>query len=225
MKNKMKKLISATLLTALFTSISVLAAGEKIYFTGPGNAVAPGSQVSISVQLDTDISINALDLEVGYPKDTLEFLDFNNENSIIDIWQTKPAILPNGNIGFSGGIIKSFSGTKGLIGKLSFSAKTEGSPKLSLPKSDIYLADGQGTKMSAPTLNLIFSIKDNGQIVVSPVVPFKSTPADIEIEKQLETLKAEGSRRTLIYWSGAGALVVLSGILMYNKRKRRQQLK
>src|SRR3989344_5565667 len=213
MKNKMKKLISATLLTALFTSISVLAAGEKIYFTGPGNAVAPGSQVSISVQLDTDISINALDLEVGYPKDTLEFLDFNNENSIIDIWQTKPAILPNGNIGFSGGIIKSFSGTKGLIGKLS------------LPKSDIYLADGQGTKMSAPTLNLIFSIKDNGQIVVSPVVPFKSTPADIEIEKQLETLKAEGSRRTLIYWSGAGALVVLSGILMYNKRKRRQQLK
>lgn len=134
---------------------------SQIYFEGPSEAITPESDFTVNVLVDAKEPVNALDLEISYPKDKLKFLTFDNTDSIVDIWQAKPALLPDGNIVLTGGIFKSFAGEKGLIIKLSFRALNTGQSKLFFAKSSLYIADGKGTKLSMSSLTSTISITEN----------------------------------------------------------------
>jgi len=220
----MKKLFYLfILLSMLLMSEGVVsAATAQIYLTGPTGALAPGSILTAGVYLDTDTAINALDLEVSFPKARLESLDFDNTNSIVDIWQNSPRILPNGNISLSGGLLRSWSGKKGLIMKLQFKVLGAGSVKLSFEKSNLYLADGQGTLLNIQPSSLTFQIKENAPVVSVPVVPFQSTPSDITIQNELQVYKSNILLKRTIFWFLGIIIIVFAGIWVYNKRKRNQ---
>ena len=62
-----------------------------LFFWIPVSVMAPQSEFIVSVLVDTTTSINAVDLQVLYPADKLEFLSFNDAQSIISFWQNRPA--------------------------------------------------------------------------------------------------------------------------------------
>ena len=151
---------------------------SSIYFVEPNIAVAPGSDFSIDVLLDATEPINAIDLEIIYPKDKLKFLNFDNTHSIVNIWQESPALFSDGNIHLVGGIFKSFTGEKGLVIKLVFRALEIGQPELSFVKNNIYLADGKGTKLLVDTLISNISITKNATVTILPSLDIEKTPDD-----------------------------------------------
>ena len=144
---KNKKSLAGIILFLSFFAFGSIAFSQnsttsKIYFKGPTGDLAPGSEFTVGVLLDTMDPINAFDLEISYPKDKLEFLSFDNTASIVNIWQPAPVLLPNGNLGLTGGIIKAWSDKAGLLIKISFRALNSGSPKLSFAKNNLYIPGG-----------------------------------------------------------------------------------
>ncbi len=169
------KIFSTILFCALFFISSNCFAknGSMVYFTGPGTT-SVGSTFSINVSLDAAEPINALNLEIVYPKDKFKFLGFDNTHSIVNIWQPTPTLNSFGNIAMAGGMFKSFVGTDGLIIKLSFKTLAGGDAKFSFAKNEAYLADGKGTKI--PLANSIFSLH-----VGESIAPSATTPDDTVI--------------------------------------------
>lgn len=153
------------LLFLVFGVVSWAMDGSQVYLAGPTTAFAPLSDFSVSVLLDATQPINALDLEIIYPKDKLKFLSSNNTGSIVDIWQTPPVLLSNGHIRLVGGIFKSFLRENGLITKLSFKALNTGQPQLSFAQSNVYVADGKGTKLSLNAPAATFFIAENAPLL------------------------------------------------------------
>lgn len=224
----MKKLIIIILFLTFFTSSHVSLGAPKVvanqvFIKGPTSALAPGSEFTVSVLVDVENPINAFDLEVTYEKDKLEFLNSDNTDSIVDIWQSPPSILPNGNIGFGGGILKAFHGERGLIIKLSFKALRPGEPKMTFVKNNLYIADGKGTEISASAVNFSLSVKESGKVVSTPTTPFKPTESDIIIKQELETFKSnlfwERISTPLLYF--VGIIFVILVFTVYNKFRRK----
>ena len=221
----MKKLILFILLFIFFaSSVKVFAVeNSKVYFSGPNFSIAPESEFLISVLLDAKDPINAFDLEIIYPPDKLKFLGFDNTNSIVDIWQAPPSVLPNGNLKLSGGIIKAFSGNVGLIIKLSFQALNPSESSISFVKSNLYIADGKGTEVKTNPETFSVSVKENGKIIFSPTVPFQNTPTDILIKQELKTFKSDMLWKRIFtpLFIFTGILFVICALAVYNKLKRK----
>lgn len=170
-------------LAFLFSGIPVQGAtAPKFFLESPSIKMSASSEFNVSVYLKTETLANALDIEISYPEDKLEFLDFNNARSIVDLWQAKPSLLANGNIGFSGGIIKSWSGDRGLIVNLSFRALSNGEAKLSFAKKDLYLADGRGTKISTDFSSAVVVISENSTPIKIEENTGDKTPPDLLLQ-------------------------------------------
>jgi hypothetical protein len=145
-----------------------MATSSKVYFKLPSSSITPKSEFIVDVLLDTDTSINAVDLQIFYSSDKLKFLGFNNTGSIVDIWQGGPTLLRSGHIELTGGVLKSFSGIGGKIISMSFRANDIGEVKLFFERNNLYLANGQGTKILADISSLAMTIVENGIKTVLP---------------------------------------------------------
>lgn len=181
-------------------SHSALALGPKAYMTGPVGVIAPRSEFNVSVYIDAVDPVNAVDMEIKFPKDKLQFLKSNDAGSLIDLWQTKAAVLPNGNIGFSGGIMRSFTGNHGLLLTLSFKALTSGNPEISFVTKNIFLANGEGTKVSLPSTSLTASVQEGVKVVA--IVPTQTETEDSTVpELTLTTVENPADGVTLIVFN------------------------
>lgn len=222
--NKKIKLLVGFLVLTSFIFVSPAGAQQsnaKVYLSGPDFALAPESKFLVNVFLDSREVINAFDLEIIYPKDKLKFLSFDNTQSIVDIWHSTPDVSESGHIKLGGGMLQGWSGTKGLLIKISFKALLPSTPEFSFLKTNLYLADGEGTEVKALGVPNKFTVKEEGKVVSTPAVPFKDTPSDIIIKKELETYKKEVFKRTMT----TPIILVVSLIFViclyavYNKRK------
>jgi hypothetical protein len=221
----MRKFILFILLFTFIVSSDSISASEnsKLYFKSPEVNFAPGSEIVVGVFLDSTAPINAFDLVVNYPEDKLEFLNSDNTGSIVNIWQTKPSLTEDGKVSFSGGILKAFSGTRGFIINLSFRVLEEGKATLIFTKSDLYLANGKGTKIEPLLSDLSLEAKKNSAVVSTPITPFQDTKENIIIEQELENYESN------IYFTSITlpllVLVILIFVILalavYNKRKRK----
>lgn len=124
----------------------------------------------------------------------------------------------------SGGLIKPFSGKKGSVIKLLFKSLSQGKTEtssLSFQKSDLYLFDGKGTKITASSQNFSLQVAENGKVLSADSIPFVSTPSDIVIEEGVKDYKSH------VFWKNA--IIILALILffafiiiwVYNKRRRK----
>lgn len=227
-KLKVNRKFSISVLVLFFLLAGSTVFGQttqtKILFKGPTTTIAPQSEFPVSILISSKDPINAFDLEVTYPKDKLEFLDFDNTGSIVNIWQPRPEVLPSGNLRISGGIIKGFTGENGLILKLSFKALNSNTSQISFVKSNIYLADGKATELNLGSAPFSIAVKESGTPIFAPIVPFQSTPSDILIQAELETYKKD------VFWQKMFTPMLILGIsifvilifAVYNKRKRKQ---
>ncbi len=145
----------------LFLSVSsVFAENNSAYITAPllqNMSIAAGSNFEADVMINEQNSVNAFDFIINYPKDKAQFLSVDKTNSIADIW-TNSYSNSSGQIFLSGGISKSFSGKRGLIAGLRFKAINPGNLSISFSQSNVYAADGLGTKIKIESTPILLSV-------------------------------------------------------------------
>ncbi len=171
----------------LFWGSSTYAALPQIYLESSSGVVST-TQFTVTVFLDTKDQINALDVKLLYPQDTLTFIDADIQGSVVDIWPISPKAETAGQIIFTGGLFKPFSGTHGLLVRLHFQAKEKESAsvaQLLIIENNLYLANGLGTKIVAETTPLSLTLLGESAVagesaVQQPEKTEDSTPPILE---------------------------------------------
>lgn len=126
---------------------------EPVRFYVESNAaqVAPESEIIINVYIDSATPVNAFEIELFYPQSLLKPVLLKDGNSIVDLWQKRQWEAGDGAIQLSGGMIKPFSGKRGIIAELRFKALSEGAAQISFSGAKAYYADGSGTGAQVKT--------------------------------------------------------------------------
>ena len=155
----------------------------RLYFTTSALTVQPGQSVSMNLLLDTTTPVNMLDLSLSYPTTLLTPTAFADQNSIIDLWQTKDWNSGTGAIILTGGVSNSFSGTHGVVATVTFKALAKGTASVSVASSNVYTADGDGTPAAVTTSTMTVSIATpiETKTIETPVVP--ATPTTTATQK------------------------------------------
>jgi hypothetical protein len=146
---------------------TVFASTTQVYLKTSEASILDNSDFIVDVYVDTSEQINALDLEISYSPNTIEFIKSTISNSIVSFWQGGDVLSSKGRIHLAGGIFPKFSGTGGLISTLHFKALGVGKTKLSFEQNDLYLADGKGTRLkvfSSPFEINVIENKNNSVI-------------------------------------------------------------
>ncbi|MBP6856429.1 MAG: hypothetical protein KBC42_01345 [Candidatus Pacebacteria bacterium] len=144
---------------------------SEIYFSSPTQHFKTGDKIYFDIFLDTEgKNTNAVEAEIIFPSEFLEFVDYFDTGSIINGWVETPAL--NGNsIRFAGIAAGGFSGlidpvtnsvSSGRVTRLVFVAKSEGKGSLTFTSADTFLNDGLGTRGVTKTLPYEFMISNEG---------------------------------------------------------------
>ena len=154
-----------------------------LYFEPSSFELKSGQTFILKIEISTQKDcINAVKINLKFPKDLLIAKDFSDGDSILTLWPESPLIdQEKGEISFTGGIPKGYCEDKGLLGKVIFQAKEvsqkiEGKIKF-LDNSLVLLNDGFGSKAKLEKKDFVFSL----------------LPEKVEIPKDVwqETLKKD----------------------------------
>lgn len=157
----MKKIIVTIILSFLFAASSAQAG--SLYFSSNNNEIKTGGFFETSLSIDyPEADINAVEGRVYFPKDLLEFVDYKENNSIVNFWIEKPE-LKGDHVRFSGIIPGGYIG-QGNLFELIFRAKKSGQGNLRIEDFKILLNDGLGTQASVDTNVLGFNISDSASV-------------------------------------------------------------
>jgi hypothetical protein len=106
----MQKFIKIFLITLLLLICPYFAKASTLYIDPSESQYGPGDSFPIDIKLNNEgACINALDVNLEFPKDNLRLTDFIIGDSIINFWIEKPekedleAVNKNGILNFSGG--------------------------------------------------------------------------------------------------------------------------
>ena len=145
--NKISLLITLIIAAGIFSYTSVHAA--EIFFGSTGREIGVGQMVEIGVFLNThNDSINAIEGEVDFPIDMLDFSQFHDGNSIISLWVDKPRMDTQGKIMFSGIVPGGYQGDKGMLFSFVAQVKKKGEIKVVSSHETVLRSDGVGTAVS-----------------------------------------------------------------------------
>lgn len=180
--------ISILSIGLLPTSLFAVETNPQVYFQAAVNKVPPNGEFIVRVLVNTPQPVNAVDIGISYSSEIIELISFNNGKSIIDFWSGDSQNLPKGSaITLQGGGVEPFSGIGGEVITLKFRAKGVGQANLSFTKTNLYYADGKGTR--APTEaahSLSVSVIEGAKI--EAVVP-ESGEAEDKTPPVIETAK------------------------------------
>lgn len=182
MKN-LKKIFFLVVIIMVVGPLSVFAQeGPVVYFSEENLSFSPESEFTVEVLVSSRESINAFDIEVVYPAQSLEVASINRSNSIIDFWRQEPGVLEDGVIGIQGGTPTAFSGTGGQIVKINFRAIGEGVGEIAFRKAQLYYADGEGTRAQTSVHNLTFSVSAEGKRLFASKTQDANAPVFSSVE-------------------------------------------
>lgn len=152
-----------------------------VFLVSSSPSIAPNAEFTIQVLVDSPLPINALDLQISYPSDKIQFLNSDTAQSVVSFWQSPSPFLFAGHLRFTGGMAMPFQGTKGIVSTLHFRSLGEGYGIVSFERNNIYLADGKGTKISALASSYQFTIdskvKNLENAVPAPVINDSTNPS------------------------------------------------
>lgn len=153
-QNLPKKLFYLFLFTFLFSFLSVnTAQAASLYFSPSSGSYYEGENFTISIKVETDIAINAVEGVFSFPTRYLEVIRLNKSNSIVNLWIQEPSfsnVGDFGNVSFEGLILNpGFTGPAGKIIDVVFLVKNKGAAELEFLRATILANDGFGTNITA----------------------------------------------------------------------------
>lgn len=148
-REKLFFVIFPAVIPALFFTRSAFAMPlSRIYFEAPSSTVAENSEFVVRLFADTSQPVNAYEFTVSYPNNLLDLEAFDNSHSLINVWQTLPAVVGGSRIIFDGGSFTPFLGTHGELLAIKFRARALGIARFDINSAGFYLADGKGTAVT-----------------------------------------------------------------------------
>lgn len=138
---KNKKIILLFLLSTFYFLLSNSTQAARLSFSVP-DEIRAGNMFSVQVLINPEEFINAIEGKIKFNPDLLEFKDFSDGSSIINLWVEKPALVGKDTIGFSGiipGGVGSVISNESNVISLSFLAKKPGLSRLTLENFKVYL--------------------------------------------------------------------------------------
>lgn len=171
--------------------VKIFADDSKAYFQTSNTKIAPNSEISVEVFINSTQSINALEMEVSYSPINLQFLKADLSKSVVTFWQSGNILLSDGHIGLSGGMIPPFKGSGGLVATLHFKSLIAGDTKISFVQSNSFLADGTGTRVALSSQPLTISISNAAPIIVPPEKVKDTTPPTLVIRQIIDPISGK----------------------------------
>src|SRR3989338_3212870 len=118
----------------------------EIFYDADTRKVKANTEFEVGVFLNAESeNINAIEGILRFPADILEFKELNDGNSIVNFWVEQPILRAENEIIFSGITPGGFVDKRGLIFRITFLARNEGSGKLEMQNIKALLNDGKGT--------------------------------------------------------------------------------
>lgn len=203
---------------AIFTLLPLLTFAAEIRVDGKNQEVKTGEQFTATIFLNTEESINALEGQIAFPADLLEFVEIQSGNSIVSFWIDKPKVEVD-KIFFSGIIPGGFTGENGLILSLLFQAKKPSDGSIAIRGIKVLKNDGAGTPAEITTSDFQFSIVEGASAVVPKKEKDRESP---------ETFRPEIARDESLF-DGKWFLVFAtqdkaSGVDHYEVKESRQRI-
>ena len=185
-RKPLRKIISRclVLIFALFCVVFPSIAQAAILYLAPSEGnYSQGETFIEEIKLDTEREdINAVEVELAFPKEILEIVDFSDGGSILRLWVERPNInsqlttnnKQQGIISFAGGIPNGYKG-EGLLGKVVFKVKSQ-------------ISNLKTTTQNLETVNIEF-LKETKVLLNDG----KGTPAKLTIEGAILKIFAKAS--------------------------------
>jgi len=181
------------------------------YLYPPQRTIGPDDAVEVQVKVGVGDGecINTAQVGITFPKDILQFVDFNSGQSFLTLWVQKPdkdslaKINSEGKIIFSGGlpggycgIIPGDPGDSNILGSLIFTPKkpiTLHQAKIDFNlETEAYLNDGSGTPVPIKTQGAVLQIDEK----IATKTNFWATEvADDKITPEAFTIEIDNSPR------------------------------
>ena len=144
-----------------------------------------GDVFTIDVVIDSEGQIlNAVEVELAFPAEFLEFVDSSDGDSVINLWISKPTLQDPNQIIFSGITPGGFFDVNNHLITLSFRVISEGQGKITVEKANLLVNDGLGTEASVKKLNIHLSTSkgkaDTFNKTIDDELPESFTPEIIE---------------------------------------------
>lgn len=129
----------------LFSHV-LFAASIRVYFDAPPEVVV-GQEFPVRLLVDSDQPLNAYAISLRFPEELFALANFNNGNSLINVWQNQPIVFVGGDVKFAGASFTPFNGNGGELLVVNFRAKDAGEARLTFKDAAVFLANGKGTKV------------------------------------------------------------------------------
>jgi hypothetical protein len=139
------------------------ASAASLYLDPDQGTYGPGDTFIVNVRLNTDGEcINAADITLTYPTESLRAVDFGKGGSIFTLWVTEPKLdTEKGAVAFAGGVPGGYCGRiqgdpslTNTIAKIVFTVTQTTAPNAKIAisgMSALYLNDGLGTRINPET--------------------------------------------------------------------------
>ncbi len=154
----MKVSVRTLLISLSFFALSPLtASAASIYLDPPSGAHGAGDTFIETIRINNDGDcVNAANIALSYPKESLRAVDFSRGDSIFSLWAVEPKIDTEvGTVVFAGGIpggycgrIAGDAGQSNVLGKVIFTVVRAGAKVAAIHltlDTAVYLNDGAGT--------------------------------------------------------------------------------
>lgn len=143
----------------LFVVCAGVADAATLSVTPGSTAVSQGSTFSVTVRTDTkNASVNVAEATITYPTDKLELVSTTGGSTFPLQTPGAPKKSP-GQVFFSGGVPSGYTGTNGIVGRLTFRAKTSGEATVAIVGGRVLLNDGAATDALTGKSGSTISIK------------------------------------------------------------------
>ena len=124
--------------------------GSYIKIVPSTNNVEVGTQYNLQVYVYADAPINAVDISVKYPSESIEILGIDKGDSVITLWTEEP-FVKNNAVFMRGGTYKRGFVGEHLIGTINVKAKVAGIAQFVTGEVSLLAGDGKGTNIKADT--------------------------------------------------------------------------
>jgi Cohesin domain len=117
-----------------------------------------GDEFTISVVVDSEGKIlNAVEMEIVYPAEFLEYTGSSDGDSVINFWIERPTYQEPNRVRFSGITPGGFSDRKSQLLSLNFKVIQEGQGKIEMDQVSVLVHDGLGSEDTVMKQNLHLS--------------------------------------------------------------------
>lgn len=136
------------------------------------SSMAQEQLFELKVYLNTqNQDINALEGEIIFPNDQLQFQEIRSADSLVTFWVESPALVSDGRIKFSGIVPGGYWSNHGLVFSVVFKSLIFGSGNVSFANTRVLLNDGQGTVAGLSSLPWSFAVTETEPIILNEVKP------------------------------------------------------